>query len=94
MSEKLEKISKLEHDQWIKWAKDIMKTEKLSPGRIKRWKKLFVAYDKLNEKDKEDDRIWARKVIKVSDELDELYAAQMIEENRRELLLEMKHKEI
>ena len=89
MSEELEKISKLEHDQWIKWAKDIMSKEKLSPTRIKRWKKLFIAYDKLKEKDKEDDRIWARKVIKVSDELDELYAAQMIRANKQELLLEI-----
>lgn len=89
MSEELEKIAKLEHDQWIKWAKSIMKDEDLSPARVKRWKKLFIAYDKLKEKDKKDDRIWARKVIKVTDELDELYAAQMIESNKRELLLEI-----
>jgi len=94
MGKELEKISKLEHDQWVKWAKDLMKNEKLSPERVKRWKKLFIAYDKLKEKDKEDDRIWARKVIKVSDELDELYAAQMIEANRRELLLEITQKEL
>lgn len=89
MSEKLEKFAKVEHDQWVKWAKDLMKNEKLSPERKKRWKKLFIAYDKLKEKDKADDRIWARKVIKVSEELDELYAAQMIESNKRELLLEI-----
>lgn len=89
MSKELEKLAALEHAQWIKWAKNIMKTEDLSPERVKRWKKLFVAYDKLKEKDKDDDRIWARKVIKVSEELDELYAAQMIESNKRELLLEI-----
>lgn len=94
MGKELEKFAELEHDQWIEWAKNLIKNEKLSPERVKRWKKLFVAYDKLKKKDKEDDRIWARKVIKVSDELDELYAAQMIEANRRELLLEITHKEL
>jgi len=89
MSKELEKISKLEHDQWIKWAKDLMSKETLSPERVKRWAKLFISYDKLKEKDKKKDRIWARKVIKVSEELDELYAAQMIEMNKRELLLEI-----
>lgn len=89
MSKELEKLAKIEHDQWIKWAKDLMNKENLSPERVKRWKKLFIAYDKLKEKDKEDDRIWARKVIKVSEELDELYAAQMIKANKQELLLEI-----
>lgn len=90
MSAELEKIAKIEHDQWVEWAKSIMKDEDLSPERVKRWKKLFVPYDQLKEKDKNDDRLWARKVLDVSDELDELYAAQMIESNRRELLLEIK----
>lgn len=81
----IEKIAELEHEQWMEWAKSLMKDEDLSPERIKRWKKLFVDYDKLSEKDKKDDRKWARKVDK---ELDESYTAHLLEFTKRRLINE------
>lgn len=65
----LEKLAKLEHDQWMKWAKDIMKKEDLSEERVNRWEEeCFMPYDDLSEDMKEFDREWARKVLKIMDE--------------------------
>lgn len=62
----LEELSELEHEQWMKWAKDIAKTEKITPERLKRWEEdCFKPYDDLTEKLKEFDREWARKVIAI-----------------------------
>lgn len=62
----IEELSGLEHNQWMKWAKDIEKTEKITPERVKRWHEdCYKPYDKLTEKLKEFDREWARKVLKI-----------------------------
>jgi hypothetical protein len=61
----LESIADIEHRQWESWAKNIVKTEKISPERVKRWEKLFVPYGELSEEEKDKDREWARKVIKI-----------------------------
>lgn len=61
----LETLSRLEHEQWVTWSKSITKTEKLSKDRLYRWKKLWISYAKLSEEDKEHDRKWAKKVIKI-----------------------------
>ncbi len=63
--EAIELLAAIEHDQWVEWAQSIAKSEKLSPDRIKRWEKLYVPYDELSEESKEQDRIYARKVLKV-----------------------------
>jgi hypothetical protein len=59
----IEVIASLEHDQWIDWAKALMKNEKLSKERIERWEGFMVSYDKLSEKDKEPDRKYAKAVL-------------------------------
>ena len=94
MSEDTEKLAALEHEQWMKWAKALMKDEDLSPERVARWKKLFVAYSKLKPEDKKDDRVWARKAEKLVKEflrqdIEETYSAKLIEMNKRELLTEI-----
>ncbi|KKL27957.1 hypothetical protein LCGC14_2379970 [marine sediment metagenome] len=61
----IELLAAIEHEQWIEWAKSIAKSEKLSPERVKRWEKLYVPYDELTEESKEQDRVYARKVLKV-----------------------------
>jgi len=61
----LEELSELEHKQWMKWAKTILKEEDISEERGKRWKKDFKDYKDLPEDVKEFDREWARKVIKI-----------------------------
>lgn len=59
----LEILSELEHEQWMRWSRTIVEKEKLSATRILKWKKLWVPYSKLSEEDKEQDRVWARKVL-------------------------------
>lgn len=61
--ELIEKLAALEHEQWMQWAKDILKTEEINKERAERWEKLFVPYDELTEEMKEEDRKWARKVL-------------------------------
>lgn len=61
----LEELAKLEHDQWVAWSKDIAKTESITKARAERWKKLWCPYDKLLEDDKDKDREWARKALRI-----------------------------
>ena len=60
----IEDLAELEHRQWIEWSKEVTITENLSKERLKRWKKLWLPYSMLTEKQKEQDRKWARKVLK------------------------------
>ena len=66
----IEVLSSIEHDQWIEWAKSIAKSEKLSEDRVKRWEKLYVPYSELSEESKEQDRVYARKVLAALKKLD------------------------
>jgi len=61
----IERLAELEHEQWMEWSKDISKKEKLSSDRLKRWKEYWADYDKLKEDVKEQDRKYARKVLKI-----------------------------
>jgi len=63
--ELIEKLAALEHEQWMQWAKDILKTEDIKKKRADRWEELFVPYDELTEEMKEEDRKWARKVLSI-----------------------------
>lgn len=66
MDELLEKLADLEHRQWEKWAKAII--SEVAPQRRSRWKKYFVPYEKLDEKSKDLDREWAKKVMRIVNE--------------------------
>ena len=59
----LEDIAELEHEKWVEWSKNIASREKLSPERLERWQKLWIPYCQLTETEKEQDRVWARKVM-------------------------------
>ena len=62
----LEELSDLEHAQWMSWAKDIAKTEKITPERLKRWKEdMFKPYSELSEENKDKDREIAMMVLRV-----------------------------
>jgi len=61
--EMIEVLADLEHRQWVKWSKSLANTETLSPERLQRWKKLWVSYNQLSEDEKDQDRVWARKVL-------------------------------
>lgn len=84
MSNKVEELSNLEHQQWMEWSKEIAKElEELKVlcyagkttkaiqkinKRLNRWEKYWVEYGKLDDETKEFDRVWARKVMKVLNE--------------------------
>ena len=61
----LEKLASLEHDQWVEWTKDLAEKETISQDRKNRWKKLWIPYEELSEEKKEEDRKYARKVLKI-----------------------------
>ena len=65
MNDLVEDLAELEHNQWWDWSCDLTNKEKLSTERKTRWKKLWIPYDELNEKDKEKDREYALKVLSV-----------------------------
>ena len=49
----------------MSWAKNILEKEDITEQRKKRWNKLFVPYNELTEKEKEQDREWARKTLRI-----------------------------
>ena len=59
----LEKLSEIEHEQWMLWSKSV--ASEVSKDRRERWEKLWIPYSELSEEMKEEDRIFARKVIEV-----------------------------
>lgn len=62
----MEQLAALEHDQWVEWAKALLKSEPgISKERKERWEKLFVPYKDLSEESKEQDRVYARKILQV-----------------------------
>jgi hypothetical protein len=67
MKEKLiEELAELEHKQWWDWAKSILETEDISKERSDRWKKeSFKPYSDLTEEQKDMDREWVEKVLKI-----------------------------
>jgi hypothetical protein len=65
----LEKLSELEHNQWVFYSKSVANTirsvrsiDDLDKTIIK-WHKNWVPYSQLSEKEKDKDRIWARKAL-------------------------------
>jgi len=59
----LEGLAALEHEQWIEWSKAISVDERISEERLSRWHELWVSYEDLPEARKEEDRIYAHKVL-------------------------------
>ena len=68
MSDLIEKLAELEHEQWIYWSKNIAETEQIASNRLERWKNLWCPYSELTEEQKEQDREWARKVLQIVNE--------------------------
>lgn len=62
----IEKLAAAEHEQWIEWATSLMKSEpKISPQRIERWRTMMGPYETLPNEVKEQDRVYARKVLDI-----------------------------
>jgi hypothetical protein len=59
----LEQLAELEHEQWVAWSKAV--AGEVSEERRRRWQAWWVPYDQLADEVKEEDRVWARKVLAV-----------------------------
>lgn len=64
----LEKLSILEHEQWMIWAKHVLETEHISDRTKERWQKDFVAFADLTEPLRDKDRVFAKKSLEVFEE--------------------------
>jgi hypothetical protein len=59
-----EKVAALEHEQWAHWTAYML--DNLTPENIERWRRqIKTPYSELSEKEKESDREWANKGIKI-----------------------------
>jgi hypothetical protein len=58
-----EKLASMIHNEWMSWSKAV--AGDVDPARKARWEKLWTPYDQLTEPQKDQDRIWADKVLKV-----------------------------
>jgi hypothetical protein len=59
--ELLERLAELEHEQWVAWSQSV--AAEVSEERRKRWEPMWVSYAELPCEVKEQDRVWARKVL-------------------------------
>ncbi|HTU17970.1 MAG TPA: hypothetical protein VMG10_07895 [Gemmataceae bacterium] len=59
--EVLERLAEVEHEQWMAWSQSV--AAEVSAERRQRWQACWVPYGDLPEEMKEQDRIWARKVL-------------------------------
>jgi hypothetical protein len=66
----LERLAGLEHQQFIAFTKSV--ADEVSKERLERWKKLWRPYRELPEIEKETSRFYARKVVKVLQEISSL----------------------
>jgi len=57
----LEAIASRVHEQWINFVERVV--GEIDPDHAEAWKKMFVPYDELDNKEKEKDRSFARRII-------------------------------
>lgn len=63
----LERLARLEHEQWAHWTRYML--DNLSEENIQRWRRqIDTSYDHLSEEEKESDRRWARRVLALLEE--------------------------
>lgn len=59
-----EKLAELEHDQWAHWT--VYFLNNLTDKNIERWQRqINIPYSELTETEKDSDRAWADKVLKI-----------------------------
>ena len=61
----LDELAALEHEQWVAWSKSVAAAEIISEYRLERWTRLWIPYEELSERWKEEDLKWARKALKI-----------------------------
>jgi hypothetical protein len=59
-----ERLAALEHEQWVEWSRAIADVEAITATRLARWEKMWVPYAELSEEQKDQDRVWADRILK------------------------------
>ncbi|MHA1344252.1 MAG: hypothetical protein ACTSQG_09710 [Promethearchaeota archaeon] len=78
-----EKLADLEHYQWATWAEYMI--DNWTKENIEKWKRqLRTPYEDLSEKEKNSDREWADKVLKIFNEWKEQFIKEILDELERE----------
>lgn len=62
-----ELLAEVEHEQWLEWSRELAATERISEERLARWRPRWVAYCELSEDDKDLDRIYADRILRLLD---------------------------
>jgi hypothetical protein len=57
----LERLARLEHEQWTAWSKAV--AHEVSAARRRAWELCWVSYDELSPDQKELDLVWARQAL-------------------------------
>ena len=59
-----EALAALEHEQWAAWARHLL--DNLTPENVARWRRqIDTPYDQLSEAEKDRDREWADRVLRL-----------------------------
>lgn len=59
-----EELSSLIHDQWVHWTTYMLNN--MTPENVERWsRQIKTPYEALSEKEKDSDREWADKFLKL-----------------------------
>jgi len=61
----LDELAALEHEQWVAWSQSVARTGTISGDQLERWVRLWIPYEELSERWKEEDLKWARKALKI-----------------------------
>jgi len=59
----LEALADLEHQQWMQWSQTV--APEVTQERQQRWRNAWIPYGELSEEVKEQDRVWARKILAI-----------------------------
>ena len=68
-----EKITELEHIQWMEWSQKIADTEAISLDRLERWNECWKDYQLLTEEQKDFDRKYADRILSLPELQDVKY---------------------
>lgn len=62
MTQLLEELADLEHEQWMHWSQYVTENHDIPEELHEKWEQNWRPYEELSEELKEKDRKWARKV--------------------------------
>jgi hypothetical protein len=65
-----EKIAEILHNIWIEWSRVVASAETISESRLNRWMSMWVPYGNLTEAHKEQDRVYAERVVNLDTKID------------------------